>query len=293
MGSCTFAAFCYTSAMLAIGSFKLHLLQTESMLLDGGAMFGVIPKLLWSHEIPADEQNRIRMPTRPLLIETGKRVILVDAGIGDKGDAKFNRIYDVRGRPLFEELQRHGFAPDQITDVVITHFHFDHCGGLTRMVNDKPVLTLPKARYHVQKQAVENTVSPNPREQSSFLPFNVEPILDSDRVEQLEGNTAFADGIELVTQFGHTIAMQIVKITAEGRTFLYPCDTIPSSAHLRISWVPAYDILPVVTMREKNSLLRQAVLDQWTLIYAHDPKIEASTVEFNGKHFGMGQTVVI
>ena len=277
--------------MLAIGPFKLHLLQTESMVLDGGTMFGVVPKMLWSHEIPADEQNLIRMPTRPLLIEAGKRLILVDAGIGDKGDAKFNRIYDVRGRPLLEELQRHGFAPDQITDVVITHFHFDHCGGLTRLVNGKPVLTLPKARYHVQKQAVENTVTPNPREQSSFLPFNVEPILDSGRIEQLEGNTALVDGIELVTQFGHTIAMQIVKITAEGRTFLYPCDTIPSTAHLRISWVAAYDILPVVTMREKNSLLKQAVLDQWTLIYAHDPKIEASAVLFDGKHFAIADAV--
>jgi len=279
--------------MLAIGPLKLHLLQTESMLLDGGAMFGVIPKTLWSKQIQADEQNRIRMPTRPLLIEAGKRVILVDAGIGDKGDAKFNKIYDVRGRPLTEELQRHGFTPGQITDVVITHFHFDHCGGLTRLVNRKSVPTLPNARYHVQKQAVENTLAANPREQSSFLPANIDPILDSGRVEQLEGNTTLADGIELITQFGHTIAMQIVKITAEGRVFLYPCDTIPSTAHLRISWVPAYDILPVVTMREKNSLLKSAVLDKWTLIYAHDPKIEASGVFFDGRHFEMQDAISV
>jgi glyoxylase-like metal-dependent hydrolase (beta-lactamase superfamily II) len=277
--------------MLAIGPLKLHLLQTESMLLDGGAMFGVIPKTLWSKEIPADEQNRIRMPTRPLLIEAGKRVILVDAGIGDKGDAKFNKIYDVRGRPLAEELPRHGFTPDQITDVVITHFHFDHCGGLTRKVNGKLALTLPKARYHVQKQAVENTLAPNPREQSSFFPANIEPILDSGRVEQLEGNTTLAEGIELITQFGHTIAMQIVKITAEGRTFLFPCDTIPSTAHLRVSWVAAYDILPVVTMREKNSLLKSAILEKWTLIYTHDPKIEASAVLFDGKHFAIADAL--
>lgn len=279
--------------MLAVGPFKLHLLQTESMMLDGGAMFGVIPKTLWSQEIPADDQNRIRMPTRPLLIETGKRVILVDAGIGDKGDAKFNKIYEVRGRHLLEELQRHGFKPEQVTDVVITHFHFDHCGGLSRMVNGKPMLTLPKARYHVQKQAVENTLSPNPREQSSFLAANIEPILDSGRVEQLEGITTLVDGIELVTQFGHTIAMQIVKITAEDRTFLYPCDTIPSTAHLRISWVAAYDILPVVSMREKNSILKQAVLDKWTLLYAHDPKIEASGVMFNGRHFAMQDAITV
>jgi glyoxylase-like metal-dependent hydrolase (beta-lactamase superfamily II) len=279
--------------MLAIGSFKLHLLQTESMVIDGGAMFGVIPKTLWSEEIAADQDNRIRMPTRPLLIEAGKRVILIDAGIGDKGDAKFNRIYGIQGRHLLEELKRHGFEPDQITDVVITHFHFDHCGGLTRLANGKVTLTLPKARYHVQKQAVENTLNPNPREQSSFLPSNFEPVLDSGRVEQLEGNTTLVDGVELVTQFGHTIAMQIVKITAENKTFLYPCDSIPSTAHLRISWVAAYDILPVVTMREKNSILKQAVLDQWTLIYAHDPKIEASTVKFDGRHFGMDTPVPI
>jgi len=279
--------------MLAIGPFKLHLLQTESMLLDGGAMFGVIPKTLWSSEITADDQNRIRMPTRPLVIEAGKRIILVDAGVGDKSDEKFKKIYEFRGRPLLEELQRHGFAPDQITDVVITHFHFDHCGGLTRRVNGKLALTLPKARYHVQKQAIDNTLHPNPREQASFLPENFEPILASGRVEQLEGNTTLVDGIELVTQFGHTIAMQLVKISAEDRTFLYPCDTIPSTAHLRISWVPAYDILPVVTMREKNSLLKQAVLEHWTMIYAHDPKIEASTVQFDGRHFGMDQVVAL
>jgi glyoxylase-like metal-dependent hydrolase (beta-lactamase superfamily II) len=257
--------------MLTVGPFRLHLLETESMVLDGGAMYGVIPKMLWNDEIAADSQNQIRLPTRPLLIQFKDRNVLVDAGIGDKGDAKFNRIYEVKGRHILNELSRIGLRADQITDVVITHFHFDHCGGLTRMEGEKPVLCFPKAKYFVQKQAVENTLSPNPREKASFLPENVEPVLDSGRVEQLEGTSTLFDGVELITQFGHTIAMQIVKLTAEDRTFLYPCDTVPTASHLRVSWVAAFDILPVVTMREKNNLLKQASQEKWTICFAHDP----------------------
>jgi glyoxylase-like metal-dependent hydrolase (beta-lactamase superfamily II) len=279
--------------MLSVGPFRLHLLETESMALDGGAMFGVIPKVLWNDEIPADAENRIRLTTRPLLIQTKDRNILVDAGIGDKGDEKFNKIYDVRGRTVLNELSRIGIRADQITDVVITHFHFDHCGGLTRLQDGKSVLTFSKAKYLIQKQAVENTLNPNPREKASFLPENIEPILESGRVEQLEGVVTPFDGIELITQFGHTIAMQIPKISAEGRTLLYPCDTIPTTAHLRVSWVPAYDVLPVVTMREKNNLLKQASQEKWTLIYAHDPKLQATTVKFDGRHFAREKAVLI
>jgi glyoxylase-like metal-dependent hydrolase (beta-lactamase superfamily II) len=271
--------------MLSVGPFRLHLLETESMALDGGAMFGVIPKTLWNDEIPADAQNRIRLSTRPLLIQYKDRNVLIDAGIGDKSGDKFNRIYEVRGSHVLNELSKIGLRAEQITDVVVTHFHFDHCGGLTRLSDGKPVLTFPKARYLIQKQAIENTLHSNPREKASFLPENIEPVLDSGRVEQLEGTTNLFDGVELITQFGHTIAMQIPKISAANRTYLYPCDTIPTAAHLRVSWVPAYDILPIVTMREKNNLLKQAIQEKWTLIYAHDPKFQATTVKFDGKHF--------
>ena len=267
--------------MLNLGSFTLHTIETGRFALDGGAMFGIVPKPLWERKIPADAKNRIPMHMRCLLIEAGDRLLLIDNGLGDKYDAKFGDIYsvDLSTHELHASLNKAGFSASDVTDVLLTHLHFDHCGGSTRRVVDRLEIVFDRAVHHVQRRHWEWTKIPNVRERNSFLQENLEPLDASGQLNLLDGRTTVLPGIELIPTEGHTVAMQLVKIGAGAETLVYMADLLPTSAHLPPAWNMAYDLYPMDTIREKGAFLDEAAAGGWKLFFEHDPTVEIASLK--------------
>ena len=268
--------------MPQIGPYTLHRIETGRFGLDGGAMFGIIPKPLWQRQIPADDRNRIPLAMRCLLLEGDGRVVLIDTGLGHKYDAKFADIYavDHAHASLEGSLRAAGFAPEDVTDVILTHLHFDHCGGSTyRNAEGRLALTFPKARHHLQADHWAWAQASNARERNSFLAENLEPLAASGQLNLLEGPGTLFPGMDLLTVNGHTRAQQLVKISDDTRTLLYVADLVPTAAHLPLVWVMGYDLEPLVTMDEKTRVLDQAVSEGWSLLFEHDPEVEVAEVE--------------
>ena len=265
--------------MPKIGSYSLYSIETGRFGLDGGAMFGIVPKPLWSRRIAADDQNRIPLNMRCLLLEGQGRVILIDNGLGDKYDRKFAEIYalDEDYPTLHASLARAGFSEEDVTDVILTHLHFDHCGGSTRRSADGLKLTFPNARYHVQRAHWEWALDPNLREQASFFDDNLDPLAESDQLSLLEGQMELFPGVELILVNGHTESQQLVKISDEETTLVFVADLLPTTAHLRLPWIMAYDVRPLVTLEEKARFLEAAVDGSWHFFFEHDPEIAVAT----------------
>lgn len=266
---------------------RLYTINAGYFKLDGGAMHGVVPKTMWNKVNPADEQNMCTWAMRCLLIEHGNYKILVDTGMGTKQDEKFFSFYHPHGEDTLEKsLAKHGFTPDDITDVFLTHLHFDHCGGAIKREGDKMVPTLPKATYWSNKAHWDSALAPNDRERASFLKENILPIEEG-------GNLRFidvADGEEWIQDIrvryttGHTDNMMLPQININGTTLLYCADLIPSAAHISMPWVMAYDMRPLDTLKEKHKILNEAAEDNWVLFFEHDPKTECCTlVNENGR----------
>lgn len=277
--------------MPQLGPYTLHALQTGHFGLDGGAMFGIVPKSLWARHITPDAQNRIPMGMRALLLIGEGRVILVDTGVGNKFSAKFGAIYniDFSRAELHRSLKAVGVAAADVTDVILTHLHFDHCGGGTRREGDHAVPAFPNAQYHVQKAHWDWAQASNPREQASFLAENLDPLAASGQLHLIDGPGRWAEGIELLTVDGHTHAQQLVKVTAGDRTLVYVADLIPTAVHIPPVWGMAYDIDPLKTIDEKSEFLAMAVTHQWDLFLEHDAHTEVIRVEqtergFRGSH---------
>lgn len=251
-------------------------------------MFGIVPKPLWEKRIPADERNRITLAMRCLLIAGKGQVILVDTGIGDKHDTKFADIYgiDHKHSTLENSLAQAGYALENVTDVILTHLHFDHCGGATRRDGKRILPTFPRATYHVQREHWEWAMNPNFRERASFLKENFAPLAEtSGQINLLDGGGMFANGIELIVVNGHTRAMQLVKVFDETTTLLYAADLVPTAAHIPLPWVMAYDIQPLTTIEEKSNILGQAADEGWLLFLEHDATIESVLIERDGSSF--------
>lgn len=266
---------------------RLYTINAGYFKLDGGAMHGVVPKTMWNKVNPADEQNMCTWAMRCLLIEHGNYKILVDTGMGTKQDEKFFSFYHPHGEDTLEKsLAKHGFTPDDITDVFLTHLHFDHCGGAIKREGDKMVPTFPKATYWSNKVHWDSALAPNDRERASFLKENILPIEEG-------GNLRFidvADGEEWIQDIrvryttGHTDNMMLPQINIDGTTLLYCADLIPSAAHISMPWVMAYDMRPLDTLKEKHKILNEAAEDNWVLFFEHDPKTECCTlVNDNGR----------
>jgi len=268
---------------VSLGPFDLYSIETGRFRLDGGAMFGVVPKTLWSRNIDVDDKNRIPMAMRCLLITSQKsdRVYLVDNGTGTKFDEKFESIYhiDHDHSNLADSLQYHGFAPKDITDIIFSHLHFDHCGGTT-YYDEQGALkhTFPNATYHVTKKHLDTAVNPNAREKSSFLADNIDPIRNWDKLNLVDEHHTYEDGIDALPVNGHTISQQLPKITADGKTVVFMADLIPTHHHLPLPWVMGYDMYPVKTLSEKEHYLDQAVNENWYLFLEHDAQKEMVTV---------------
>ncbi|HRH70216.1 MAG TPA: MBL fold metallo-hydrolase [Flavobacteriales bacterium] len=279
----------------------LHPIDTGFFKLDGGAMFGVVPKTLWSKSHPPDANNLCTWAMRCLLVEHGDRLILIDNGIGDKQDAKFFGHYDLHGdATLVGSLNKHGFSPDEITDVFLTHLHFDHCGGSIRRKGEGFEPAFRNATYWSNKFHWEWATKPNPREKASFLSENILPIEASGQLRHIEFDRAgqqqnpvarnvFPD-LDVLLVNGHTDAMMIPHIRYKGRTVVFMADLLPSIHHLPLPWVMGYDTRPLLTMTEKKSFLDRAADEDYVLFFEHDAHNECCTVQRTEKGVRLKET---
>ncbi|MFH1022370.1 MAG: MBL fold metallo-hydrolase [Planctomycetota bacterium] len=271
--------------MLRIGDYEVISIDDGLFRLDGGAMFGVVPKTLWEKVAPADGKNRIPLGVRPLLIRGRGETVLVDAGLGDKEDAKFDGFFSVeRPRKLMTALAAAGVRPADVTRVIFTHLHFDHDGGATRREGMKAVLVFPNARHLVQRIEWEEATHPNRRTRGSYLPENIGPLGESGNLDLLDGDTEILPGLRVHVTGGHCRGHQMVFIEGGGRTAAYWGDLVPTAAHLRVPYVMGYDLFPIEVMEGKEALLPRAAREGWINFWAHDPAIAASLLrEENGE----------
>ncbi len=267
--------------MTRIGPYTLHTLETGRFRLDGGAMFGIVPKPLWARRLPPDERNRITLAMRCLLLESSDRLVLIDTGIGDTYDDRFADLFaiDHAHSDLHRSLAGAGFSAADVTDVILTHLHFDHAGGGTRRVGDRLVPAFPSARYHVQAAHWSWAMHPNPREKGSFLAEKLEPLAASGQLHLVEGPGPLLPGVEVMTVDGHTEAQQIVKIGAGEDVLVFVADLLPTTHHLAPAWGMAYDVRPLVALEEKALLLEQALQGGWQLFFEHDPDVAVADLE--------------
>ncbi|RAJ85983.1 glyoxylase-like metal-dependent hydrolase (beta-lactamase superfamily II) [Chitinophaga dinghuensis] len=272
---------------------KLYTIETGFFKLDGGAMFGVVPKTIWNKLNPADENNLCSWAMRCLLIEDGKRLILVDNGIGDKQDPKFFSHYYLHGTDTLDKsLAAHGFHRDDITDVFLTHLHFDHCGGSIIREGDKLVPAFKNATYWSNEDHWKWATVPNDREKASFLKENILPIQESGQlkfVSHQEG-VDFTDYMKIRFVNGHTDAMMLPQLQYKGHTLVYMADLLPSLGHIPLPYVMAYDMFPLTTLNEKKSFLQEAIDHQYILFFEHDPVTECCTLQQTDKGIRPGET---
>ncbi len=265
---------------------KLYSINTGHFKLDGGAMFGVVPKSMWNKLNPADENNMCSWAMRCLLIEDNGRLILIDNGMGNKQDAKFFGYYYLHGTDTLEKsLNKYGFTSDDITDMVLTHLHFDHCGGSIKYNSDRTKLepAFKNAKYYSNKKHWDWAINPNPREKASFLKENILPIQESGQLNFIDGATELIPGLTFLEVNGHTEAMMLPIINYKDTTIAYMADLIPSAAHIPLPYVMAYDMRPLATMQEKELILNKAVENNWKLFFEHDKEIECVSLEKNEK----------
>ncbi len=276
---------------MQVGKYNIKLIQTGLFALDGGAMFGIIPKPLWNKTNPSDEKNRIKLGAKCLLLESDSKKIIVDTGLGGDWDEKFLKIYDVQfpQNHLLEELSKLNISSDEITDVILTHLHFDHTGGSVINQNGKFIPAFSNAKYHVQKEHFDWAINPTERDRGSFIKNRFMPLVD-EGVLHTTNNLQFDDEIEFIKVYGHTNGMQLLKISDASQTILYCADLVPTSSHIPIPYVMGYDIQPLNTVKEKNELFPKAVEENWKLIFEHDPKIAAATIQKTEKGFALKET---
>ena len=271
---------------MQFGEFELFVVSDGHFRLDGGAMFGVVPKVIWSKLSEPDDQNRILMGLNCLLIKAQSDVILIDTGIGTDHDEKFIKNFEVeQSTNLLQSLAAHGVARDDVTKVILTHLHFDHCSG--NCIEDpggelKP--TFPNAIYFVQKGELEYAKQPDSRSKGSYFPHNWEPLEKTDQIKLISGDQQILPGITVEVTGGHTRDHQIVTIQSGGRTACFLADLVPTTSHLKTVYVMGYDLYPKTTMELKEKVLKQALAEKWLLIFEHAPRIAAGYLfEYEGK----------
>jgi len=303
---------------MQFGKFKFSILYDGTFWLDGGAMFGVVPKILWNKLNPADELNRIKLSLNCLLVQTPNNNILIDTGLGEKVDEKFKEMYRLeRNTTLIESLKKIGLKPEDIDFVINTHLHFDHCGGNTISPSPLPlpqasrlalrpetqyrgktqcrerasgkgerkfVPTFPKAKYVIQKKEWLEATNPNERTKASYLKENFMPIKEADQLMLVDGDHEIMPGIKAINTSGHTQGHQSVLIESEGKTAIYFGDLIPTASHIKIPYIMGYDLYPLDSIEKKKEILNRALKENWLLIFEHDPKvIFAYLIEENGR----------
>lgn len=265
---------------MKLGEIEIYPVTDGRFRLDGGAMFGVVPKVVWEQCCPADELNRIQLSLTCLLIRAHGKNILVDTGLGDKWEAKLQERFAMERRPsLQESLRARGLSPDDIHLVINTHLHFDHAGGNTIRQNGALLPTFPKAGYVVQRGEYEAAVRPNERTRASYREENLAPIDRLKQWELLEGESELYPGVSVLVTPGHTPYHQSVKIASAGQVALFIGDLIPTVAHLPLPYIMGYDLSPLQTLETKREILRQAFEERWLLIFEHDPQVQMGYIQ--------------
>jgi glyoxylase-like metal-dependent hydrolase (beta-lactamase superfamily II) len=277
-----------------LGDWTIHAIQAGGQKLDGGAMFGVVPKPLWEKRIPADDRNRIQLGMRCVLIEHERGLVLIDNGAGNKENEKFHDIYGVEnpgfgGRTQLEDALRViGVAPEEIVLMIDSHLHFDHAGGNTyRDAEGQVRLTFPRARYVVQRREYEWATHTNERTAASYFPHNFAPVVEAGRFDFLDGEQEIFPGITGMPTPGHTPGHQSIRLQSGGETALYLADLIPTAAHIPLPWIMGYDVEPLVTLESKRRILKTACEREWTLIFEHDATTPWGKVVHDGKGYAL------
>ena len=281
--------------MLNIGKWKINALETGDFRLDGGAMMGSVPKILWEKTNPADELNRIDLSLRCLLIDDGENKVLIETGMGDKIKEDFAQMFHViqPKHPLKEKLAHIGYQMEEITHVILTHLHFDHAGGATILDKDGNLIpAFPNAEYYVSKVNWNAGINPSPRDSASYLDCNYLPLESSTALHLIAENSKIFNGISTITVNGHTNGQQLIKIESENDTLVFCSDLIPLRSHLQLPWIMGYDLNAVLTLEEKTKFLKKAAQNQWWLWFYHDPKTVAVRIQEGKKYYNVVEEVI-
>ena len=264
-----------------IGRWKVSVLETGDFKLDGGAMMGSVPKVLWEKTNPADSLNRIDLALRCVLVDDGENVVLIETGIGDKYTEKFKKMFKIKQEKntLSNTLSKYNYSIKNITHVVLTHLHFDHAGGATTKNNHGQIVpTFPHAKYYISESNWEAGIKPSPRDRASYLKENYVPLLENNVLNIIPDNSEIIDGISTYVVNGHTHGQQLIKVNGNNETLVFCSDLIPLKSHLKLPWIMGYDLNAVLTLEEKKIFLDQAVKNNWILFFYHDPKIVACRI---------------
>ena len=280
---------------MKIGKYDLYSVETSEFGLDGGAMFGIIPKPVWEKKVSADELNRVNMVTRSLLLVSDEKKILIDTGNGTKWEEKYKQIYDINTDQynIEKSLGKYGFSSEQITDVICTHMHFDHIGGNTKIKSGEVVPTFPNAKYWISEENWKLANHPSQKDAGSFIENDWKVLAENQMIEIIDGREPFIEGIETFVTHGHTPGLLHPIVSDGSNKLFYGADIFPMAAHIPIPWVMAYDVQPVVTMEEKQKLLQKMEREDWILFFEHDPHIQACSVHKDGKHYKLNKEIKI
>ena len=280
---------------MKIGKYDLYSVETSEFGLDGGAMFGIIPKPVWEKKVSADELNRVNMVTRSLLLVSDEKKILIDTGNGTKWEEKYKKIYDINTDQynIEKSLGKYGFSSEQITDVICTHMHFDHIGGNTKIKSGEVVPTFPNAKYWISEENWKLANHPSQKDAGSFIEHDWKVLAENQMIEIIDGREPFIEGIETFVTHGHTPGLLHPIVSDGSNKLFYGADIFPMVAHIPIPWVMAYDVQPVVTMEEKQKLLQKMEREDWILFFEHDPHIQACSVHKDGKHYKLNKKIKI
>jgi glyoxylase-like metal-dependent hydrolase (beta-lactamase superfamily II) len=280
---------------MKLGDWKFRAFHDGRFKLDGGAMFGVVPKIFWQKQHPADEHNRIDLDLRCLLVDHGERRMLVDTGMGDRWTEKQLGIYCLERRPnqLVAELAEAGVTRESITDVILTHLHFDHCGGTLREVEGQLVPVFPNARHWVQKRHWDWADGPSERDRASFRPEDFRALAEHGQLQLVDGPTEIISGVRVTPISGHTPGQQMIEFDTGSGVVVFVGDLLPFLSQVHIPWIMGFDLNPLLTVTEKKQFLTRAVEDRYILVFEHDHVNEAATVKFEGGKFQPDQVFTL
>ncbi|GAB4169320.1 MAG: MBL fold metallo-hydrolase [Calditrichia bacterium] len=279
---------------MKFGTYDVYRIHAGDFKLDGGAMFGVVPKVLWSKKKPTDEFNRIEMCTNLLLLKSDSHTVLIDTGNGYKEDEKFRSIFalDYSNNDLFSSLAQYDIKPEDITDVILTHLHFDHAGGATSYNSDKDLFpTFPNATYHIHRKQYEWALNPSQRDRASYYTQNFIPLVEQKRVNWIDLKAFPLPGIQLIEVNGHTPGQVLPLIEDPVHPLLYGGDLIPMYPHVALPWIMGYDLFPLTTLEEKHTLVPRAANENWIIFFEHDPEVYAATVKEGEKNYEINEII--
>ena len=279
-----------------IGKWKIVILETGHFWLDGGAMMGSVPKVLWEKTNPPDSQNRIKLSLRCLLLDNGKDIVLIESGMGNKFNDNFSKMFNITQSkdPLSDALSKSGYSNKDITHMVLTHLHFDHAGGATIMeVDGSYAPTFPNAKYYISKDNWSAGINPSPRDRASYLKENYVPVDDAGLFEFVDSNSKILPGISTYIVNGHTAGQQLIKVESDGEILFFCSDLIPLESHLKLPWIMGYDLNAQLTLKEKTDFLELAAKNNWWLFFYHDPETVAVKINKDEKYYKVTERVEI